>query len=80
MKIKKVTVTPAITLQELLKEAEMYVRGGELSFTEAICEICQERDIDPRDIAKIIKGPLKDRLEAEAMDRNIIKRTTAKLT
>jgi hypothetical protein len=35
--------------------------------------------IDPADMAKLVKGPLKLKLEAEAMNRNIIKRTTSTL-
>jgi len=50
-----------------------------MSYTEAIIDICRDKEIDPEDIAKIIRGPLKDKLEAEAMERNIIKRTTAYL-
>ena len=35
--------------------------------------------IDPQDIVRLVTGPLKAKLEAEAMDRNIIKNNTTKL-
>jgi len=44
-----------------------------------IIEICEQMEIDPEDMAKIVKGPLKSKLQVEAMDRNIIKRTTSTL-
>tara|TARA_B110000967_G_C18404204_1_gene325997 strand:+ start:353 stop:508 length:156 start_codon:yes stop_codon:yes gene_type:complete len=50
-----------------------------MSYAEAICHLCEEKQIDPEDMAKLVKGALKSKLEAEAMDRNIIKRTTSYL-
>jgi len=50
-----------------------------MTYTEAIIEICEKKEIDPEDIAKLVKGPLKNKLEVEAMNLNIIKRTTTTL-
>ena len=50
-----------------------------MTYAEAICEVCEQRMIDPRDIKRIISGPLKAKLEAEAINRNIIKTNTSKL-
>ena len=75
----EIPIKPVITFDELRIKVEKYVHGDQMSYTEAIVDICKDKDIDPEDIAKIIKGPLKDKLEAEAMERNIIKRTTAYL-
>ena len=72
----KIKIKPAITPAELRVIVEKYVVYDSMSYTEAICEICKEREIDPEDMSKIIKGPLKEKLEAEAMKLNIIKRTT----
>jgi hypothetical protein len=76
---KEVQIQPVITADELRMKVEKYVQNGEMSYTESICDICSEKDIDPVDIAKLIKGPLKDKLEAEAMELNIIKRTDSYL-
>jgi len=75
----EIPIKPVITSDELRIKVEKYVHGDQMSYTEAIVDICKDKEIDPEDIAKIIKGPLKDKLEAEAMERNIIKRTTAYL-
>jgi hypothetical protein len=76
---QEVQIQPVITADELRMKVEKYVQNGEMSYTESICDICSEKDIDPVDIAKLIKGPLKDKLEAEAMELNIIKRTDSYL-
>ena len=68
-----------MTREELTLQTEMLVHKDEMSYAEAICHLCEQRQIDPVDMAKLVKGPLKIKLEAEAMDRNIIKRTTASL-
>jgi len=74
-----IPVKPAITYDELRMRVEKYVDVDKMTYSEAIVDICADKQIDPEDIAKIIRGPLKEKLEAEAMERNIIKRTTAYL-
>mgnify|MGYP000070493506 CR=1 FL=1 len=49
------------------------------NITESINVLNEILEIDPEDMAKLVKGPLKSKLEVEAMDRNIIKRTTTTL-
>ena len=68
-----------MTREELVLQTEMLVHKDHMTYAEAICHLCEQRMIDPEDMAKLIKGPLKVKLEAEAMSRNIIKRTTASL-
>lgn len=78
-KDKKIIIKPAITKEQLRLEVEKLVHGDGLSYTESIIEVCNRKEIDPEDMAKLVKGPLKSKLEVEAMDRNIIKRTTSTL-
>jgi uncharacterized protein YdhG (YjbR/CyaY superfamily) len=79
MSKQKVTIKPSITKEELRLQVEKLVAHDGMSYTEAIIEICERKEIDPEDMAKLVKGPLKIKLEVEAMDRNIIKRTTGTL-
>lgn len=65
--------------ESLLKMALKYVELDGMSYSEAICEICSEMEIDVEDIVHVITGSLKDRLECEAVDRNLLKSTTGKL-
>lgn len=72
-------IKPSITKEDLRNQVELLVHKDEMTYAEAICEICEGRMIDPQDITRLITGPLKAKLEAEAMNRNIIKTNTAKL-
>ena len=78
-KKQAVVITPSITREELRLQVEKLVAHDRMTYTEAIIEICERKEIDPADMAKLVKGPLKLKLEVEAMDRNIIKRTTGTL-
>ena len=74
-----VVIKPSITREDLIIQTEILVQKDKMTYSEAICHICEEKQIDPVDMAKLVKGPLKVKLEAEAMDRNIIKRKTGYL-
>lgn len=78
-KKQAVVIKPSITKEELRLHVEKLVAHDQMTYTEAIIEICERKEIDPADMAKLVKGPLKLKLEVEAMDRNIIKRTTSTL-
>jgi len=74
-----VVITPSITKDALRNQVELLVHKDKMTYAEAICEICEGLMIDPQDIKILITGPLKAKLEAEAIDRNIIKNNTTKL-
>lgn len=74
-----IVITPSITKDDLRNQVELLVHKDKMTYAEAICEICEGLMIDPQDITRLVTGPLKAKLEAEAMDRNIIKNNTTKL-
>jgi hypothetical protein len=77
---QKPTIKTKLTLIELIELVEFLVKKDNMSYSEAICEICEQRQLEPEDVAKLIKkGPLKNKLEVEAMKRNIVKSSTATL-
>lgn len=76
---KKIQIKMSMTKEQLALQTEVLVHKDKMSYAEAICHLCEEREIDPEDMAKLVKGALKSKLEAEAMDRNIVKRTTSYL-
>jgi hypothetical protein len=57
---------------ELINSVLSYVKTEGLTYSEAIIEVCEENEIEPEDIAKLITGPLKEKLRVEATNRNII--------
>ena len=39
---------------------------------DAVLQICEERDLDPIDVGNLIGPVLKEKIEAEAIDLNLI--------
>lgn len=77
---QKPTIKTKLTLAELIELVEFLVRKDNMSYAEAIVEICEQRELEPEDVAKLIKkGPLKNKLEVEATRRNIVKSNTSTL-
>lgn len=68
-------IKTAIQKHELVDQVMNYVKNDNLTYYEAILEICSEHDIDPEDMAPMISGPLREKLRVEAMKRNIIPNT-----
>ncbi len=76
-KKQAVVIKPSITKEELRLQVEKLVSHDGMTYTEAIIEICERKEIDPADMAKLVKGPLKLKLEAEAMNLNFIPKTNS---
>jgi uncharacterized protein YdhG (YjbR/CyaY superfamily) len=70
--LEQILIIPVISKQELALKAERLVQSDKLTYLEAIIQICDELDVDPEDMAKMVVGPLKDKLEAEAQRANIL--------
>lgn len=64
-----------LTKGNLIAQTEKLVREEGMQYAEAIIHICDKNQIDPEDIAKLISGPLKDKLEVEARRNNILPRS-----
>ena len=75
MSLNKPEVPVAFTKKSLAEKVCLLVHTDGLKYSEALIEICEEHEIDPHDIAKLVKGPLKAKLEAEAMRFNVIPNT-----
>tara|TARA_X000001316_G_C921583_1_gene36067 strand:+ start:2158 stop:2442 length:285 start_codon:yes stop_codon:yes gene_type:complete len=72
---KKPEIPVAFTKKSLAEKVCLLVHTDGLKYSEALLEICEQHEIDPHDIAKLVKGPLKAKLEAEAMRYNVIPNT-----
>lgn len=46
---------------------ELTAKQKRMSHMDAVLHVCQERMIDPLDVAPLISAPLKSRIEAEAI-------------
>ena len=56
-----------------MRLVEKHIRDDRLTYIESILQICDDRQIDPLDIGKLIDKPLKQKIEAEAMRSNLLK-------
>ena len=72
---EKINIPVTFTQKSLAQKVCMLVHSDNLKYSEALLEVCEENEIDPHDIAKLVKGPLKAKLEAEAMKFNVIPNT-----
>ena len=44
-----------------------------LSYMDSVLKICEDRELDPADVYKLISPIIKDKIEAEAIQLNMIK-------
>lgn len=67
-------IKPVIDKTELIIKVENLVRNDNLSYLEALMNTCEELDLDPEDIAKLVTGPLKDKLKVESESKSLLKK------
>lgn len=53
------------------------VSKNDMTHIEAIVHISEVRDVDPEELAKFVSGSIKEKIEAEAMELNLIQRRNA---
>jgi hypothetical protein len=58
-------------------EIENIVSSKRLSYIDAILHYCNENDLDPIDIKKLINVNLKDKIKLDAMDAGLMRRESA---
>lgn len=51
---------------------ERLVHQHKMSYMEAILHVCEERQIDPLDIGKLVSPAIKCKVEAEAQSKNLL--------
>ena len=44
-----------------------------MAYMDAVLEICEEREIDPGEIGKLVSPIIKDKIEAEAVNLRMMK-------
>jgi len=61
-----------LTKKRFSKLVEDKVSETKMPYMDAVLKICEERDLDPIDIGNLIGPVLKEKIEAEAVDLNLI--------
>jgi len=62
------------TQATFLKEIEKIVREQKITYFEAICDYVPHNNIEPETVPKLINARLKQIIETEATDLNLINR------
>lgn len=57
----------AINQTDFLSRVELLVRKDKLRYSEAICQICHEYQIDTEDVVSLVSDTLKERLRLDAI-------------
>ena len=62
-----------LTKNRFAKLVEEKIKDRPMPVIDAVCEVCKDRDLDTGDIANLINPILKKKIEAEAIDLNMMK-------
>lgn len=63
-----------LTKKRFSKMIEDYVRDHpDSTYMEAVLQVCEDRVIDPMDVGKMISPVIREKIEAEAMNANLVK-------
>ena len=57
-------------------EIETIVKDNRMSYIDAIVFFCEKNNVDIESVPKLISKPLKEKLRGEAMELNLLKRTS----
>jgi hypothetical protein len=58
------------------QEIETYVQQNSCNYITAIVDYCEENGIDMESIPKLISKPLKEKIKANAIDLNFMKKSS----
>lgn len=61
-----------MTKNKFAKQIEEIVRLKNLSYIDAILYFCESNNLDEEDVKKFVSGPIKSKVEAEAMKLNFL--------
>ena len=67
-----------LTPTKFSQEIERLVKrsNGLISYIEAVVTYCQENEIEIDTVPKLMSKPLKEKLKCEAMELNLLKKTS----
>jgi hypothetical protein len=68
-----------LTKKKFAMLVEENVSKYNLTYMDAILKVCDDRELDPADISKLVSPVIKDKLEAECIELRLIEGTTNQL-
>jgi len=75
--IDKILESKFYCSRKFAEEIESIVHeNGGMSYVDAIVFFCEKNNVDVESVPKLISKPLKEKLKCEAMELNLLKRTS----
>ena len=74
--LEKVIEEKFLTPSKFSMEIETIVSKEKINYIEAICQYCEDNDIEIESVSKLISKPLKERLKYDAIQLNFMKKTS----
>ena len=75
--LEKVLESKFFCPSRFAQEIESLVHTGDgMSYIDAIIHFCEKNSLDLESVPKLISKPLKEKIKAEAMQMNLLKRTS----
>ena len=65
-----------LTPQKFSMEIETIASEEKVNYIEAICQYCEDNDIEIESVSKLISKPLKEKLKWDAQELNFMKKTS----
>jgi len=61
-----------LTKQKFTRMVEDTVKRTKLSYIDSVVHLCEKNNLELEDMKKYISDPIKEKIEAEAMDLNFL--------
>ena len=74
--LKKEIEKKFITSEKFSQDVEQIVLKEKMNYIDAILHYCEENSVEIESIPKLMNKPLKEKLKCEAMELNLLKRTS----
>ena len=74
--LQKAIENKFLTPQKFAMEIESIVAEQNLNYIDAICQYCENNEIEVESVSKLISKPLKERLKYDAINLNFMKKTS----
>jgi hypothetical protein len=68
-----------LTKKKFAVLVEENVLNLQMTYMDAILKVCEDRELDPADIGKLVSPVIKDKLEAECVELRLLEGTTNQL-
>lgn len=65
---------PIISREEFCKKVEIVAASGKLTYLESVIKLQEDYGLDYSLVAKYLSQPIKEKLEKEGMDLNLLKK------